>query len=77
MVASGALDPTMIMRKSVRLQGIYVGSRAMFERMNRAIAAHRLRPVVDRSFEFTDARAAFHHMRGATHFGKVVVRVAS
>jgi hypothetical protein len=40
------------MMKSVRLQGIFVGSREMFERMNRAIAVNRLRPVIDRTFSF-------------------------
>ena len=34
----------------------------------------RLRPVIDRVFPFDDARAAYHHMRGASHFGKIVVR---
>ena len=31
---------------------ISVGSRADFEAMNRAIALHRLRPVIDRTFPF-------------------------
>lgn len=69
------VDPLPVMRKSVRLQGIYVGSREMFERMNRAIAAHTLRPVVDRCFAFEDARAAFHYMREGAHFGKIVITI--
>jgi NADPH:quinone reductase-like Zn-dependent oxidoreductase len=73
-LTGGQINPTPIMRKSVRLQGIYVGSRAMFERMNRAIARHRVEPVIDRVFEFEDARAAYHHMRAAQHFGKIVIR---
>ena len=72
---AGQINPTPIMRKSLRVQGIYVGSRAMFQAMNRAITAHRLRPVIDRSFPFEEARAAFHHLRAAGHFGKIVVRV--
>ncbi len=72
---AGQINPTPIMRKSLRVQGIYVGSRAMFQAMNRAIATHRLRPVIDRSFPFEEARAAFHHLRAAGHFGKIVVRM--
>lgn len=72
-LTGGEVNPVAVMRKSVRLQGIYVGSREMFERMNRAVAAHALRPVIDRTFDFDDARAAFHHMRSAGHLGKVVV----
>ena len=45
----------------------------MFEDMNRAIAAHGLKPVIDRVFAFTEAREAFRHMESATHFGKIVV----
>ena len=47
------------MRKSIKVQGIYVGSRRMFMDMNRAIAAQRMKPVIDRTFAFEDARAAY------------------
>jgi len=33
---------------------IYVGSREMFEAMNRAIALHQIKPVVDRVFPFSE-----------------------
>jgi NADPH:quinone reductase-like Zn-dependent oxidoreductase len=68
---------TPILHKQLRVQGIYVGSRAMFEEMNAAIAKSEMRPVIDRVFDFDDAREAFVHMRSASHFGKIVVRVAS
>ena len=55
------------------MQGIFVGSREMFEAMNRAFALHRMQPVIDRVFEFGDARAAYEHLRGASHLGKVVI----
>jgi NADPH:quinone reductase-like Zn-dependent oxidoreductase len=69
----GLANPLDVTRKSLVVQGIYDGSRAMFEAMNRAIAAHGLRPVVDRTFPFEAARDAFHAMRAAGHFGKLVV----
>ena len=74
-LTQGMLNATAVMRKSIRLQGIYVGSRSMFENMNKAIAAHEMRPVVDRTFPMQDARAAFHCMDKAGHFGKIVVTV--
>jgi NADPH:quinone reductase-like Zn-dependent oxidoreductase len=74
-LTGGQINPTAMMRRSLRVQGIYVGSRAMFEAMNRAISASELRPAIDRVFAFDDARAAFHHMQGASHFGKIVVTV--
>jgi NADPH:quinone reductase-like Zn-dependent oxidoreductase len=64
-----------VLRKQVHVQGIYVGSRADFVAMNRAIAQIRLRPVIDSEFAFADARAAFQKMEGASHFGKIVIRV--
>jgi NADPH:quinone reductase-like Zn-dependent oxidoreductase len=74
-LTGGQINPTPIMRKSLTVHGIYVGSRAMFERMNHAIAAAGLRPNIDRRFAFDDARAAYRHMRGAAHFGKIVITI--
>ena len=72
-LTGGAAVPTAIMRKSLTVHGIYVGSRTMFEAMNRAMEAARLEPVIDRTYAFADARAAFHDMRSAGHFGKLVI----
>ncbi len=69
----GTINPMPILRKSIRLNGIYVGSRAWFQQMNAAISANALRPVIDKAFPFTEASAAFHHMESAQHFGKIVL----
>jgi NADPH:quinone reductase-like Zn-dependent oxidoreductase len=71
----GEIDPRPLLMKNIRLQGIYVGSRAMFETMNRAIALHKLKPIIDRVFPFDQAVAAYQHLESGTHFGKVVIRV--
>jgi NADPH:quinone reductase-like Zn-dependent oxidoreductase len=64
-----------IIRKLVVVRGIYVGSRAMFEAMNRAVALHRTKPVIDRVFKFADASAAYKFQQSGQHFGKVVIAV--
>lgn len=74
-LTGGSINPTLVMRKSIRLQGIYVGSRRMFEDMNRAIEHHAMRPVIDQTYPFDEARAAFHAMHAAGHFGKLVISV--
>ncbi len=74
LAAGGDFDPRGILMKNVRVQGIFVGSRLMFEEMNRAIAANRMRPVIDRTFAFDEAREALGHMESGSHFGKIVVR---
>jgi NADPH:quinone reductase-like Zn-dependent oxidoreductase len=75
LTGGGEFDPRPLLMRNIRLQGIYVGSRAMFEAMNRAIALHRLRPVVDRVFPFDQAAQAYKHLQGGSHFGKVVIRI--
>ncbi len=76
-VLSGAepnISPTSILMNSVRVQGIYVGSRAMFERMNRAIEFHQIKPVIDRVFPWTDFKEALRYMQAQRHFGKICLR---
>ncbi len=63
----------LLAEKRLRLHGILVGSRAMFERMNAAVSAHRLQPIVDRVFPAAAVADAFHHLAGAAHCGKVCV----
>jgi NADPH:quinone reductase-like Zn-dependent oxidoreductase len=57
----------------VRVQGIAVGSRERFEAMNRAIAKHKLRPVVDKTFPLEKTAEAFGRMQRGEHFGKIVI----
>ncbi len=71
---SGEINTASILRKNVRVQGIYVGSREMFEAMNKAIALHKLRPVIDRVFEFSEAPQALKYMESGAHFGKICIR---
>lgn len=68
-------NPISVFMKAIRLQGIFVGSRRMFEDMNKAISVNKLKPVIDRVFEFDQAREALKHMESASHFGKIVVRI--
>jgi NADPH:quinone reductase-like Zn-dependent oxidoreductase len=70
----GQVNPMPILMKNIRVQGIFVGSREMFEAMNRAIALHKLEPVVDRVFPFAEAVEAFRYMESGAHFGKVAIK---
>jgi NADPH:quinone reductase-like Zn-dependent oxidoreductase len=65
------LSPVPILMNSIRMQGVYVGSRVMFERMNRAIELHRIKPAIDRVFAWTDIKHALHYMESQQHFGKI------
>ena len=71
----GQINPLPALFNRVAIQGIYVGSRAMFESMNRAITANRLDPIVSRIFDFAEAREAYRYLKSGDHFGKVVIRI--
>ena len=68
-------NPVSVFMKAIKLQGIFVGSRQMFEDMNKAISINKLEPVVDRVYAFDEAIAALKYMESGSHFGKVVVKV--
>lgn len=70
------VDPRAFSGRLLTLRRIAVGSRSDFEAMNRLIAVHRLRPVIDRVFPVEDAEAAYRHLADNAHLGKVVIRVA-
>lgn len=71
---AATVNLTPVLMRNIRVQGIMVGSREMFERMNAAIAYHRLRPVIDRVFPFEEAPAAFAYLATGQHIGKVVIQ---
>lgn len=71
----GEVNPIPVLMKSLRLQGVYVGSREMFEDMNAALTANRIKPVIDKVYPFEEARGALELMESAAHFGKIVVTV--
>jgi NADPH:quinone reductase-like Zn-dependent oxidoreductase len=76
LTGAAGFSPTTVFMKAIRLQGIYTGSRSLFEEMNKAITVNKVRPVIDRVFEFDEAREALKYMESGAHFGKIVVRVA-
>ena len=69
------VQTVQILRKGIRLDGIYVGSREMFAQMLAEMERVKLKPVIDSTFEFADAPAAFQHIESGKHFGKIVIRV--
>jgi NADPH:quinone reductase-like Zn-dependent oxidoreductase len=70
---AAAGSPYGLLGKQASIQGVFVGSRGHFERMNAAILGNRLEPIIDRVFGFDDAPAAYRHLESAAHFGKVVL----
>jgi NADPH:quinone reductase-like Zn-dependent oxidoreductase len=70
----GTLGVSDLTSRGANVSSIFVGSRADFEAMNAFIDKHKIRPVIDRVFEFNDAKAAFDYLEKGS-FGKVVVKM--
>ncbi|AEH38332.1 zinc-dependent alcohol dehydrogenase family protein [Halopiger xanaduensis] len=72
----GQVHPGPILQKALTVKGsMGVGSRAMFDRMNSAIEAAALEPVIDRTFGFEEdeVREAYRYVDEGAHQGKVVI----
>jgi len=70
---AGDVSTGSILFKHIRVQGIYVGSRDLFEDMNRSISLHQMKPIIDRVFPFHEAKAALAYLESGAHFGKVCI----
>lgn len=71
---SASLPSMMIMSGAV-LRGVLVGSRQLFQDMNKAFEASKIKPAVDKVFAFEQAKEAFEHLKSQNHVGKVVIKV--
>jgi NADPH:quinone reductase-like Zn-dependent oxidoreductase len=79
-VLSQSSEPLQIgplLHKQIRLNGIYVGSRADFEEMNKASLMHSLKPAVDQTFAFYEVKQGLQTMESGSHFGKLVISMKS
>lgn len=73
--AGGRLDMLPILSKTLRIQGVVVGSVEMFERMIGMIEHLGVRPVIDVAFEMQDIATALEYLKAGRHLGKVIIKV--
>jgi NADPH:quinone reductase-like Zn-dependent oxidoreductase len=63
-----------VVTRNVRLQGVTLGSRDMFEDMVRAIELHGIKPAVDeKRYAFEEVAAAIAAIAQGRHFGKICI----
>jgi alcohol dehydrogenase len=74
---SAGIDFFELFGSGATLRHIAVGSREGLKDVARTIAMAGIKPVIDRVFDFEDAKEAFAHLESGSHFGKVVIRFAS
>lgn len=70
------LDPAAILVAGAIVRGIMVGSREMFEDMNRAIELNGIRPAIEHVYAFDEAKTALADLVKGQHVGKLVIRVS-
>jgi NADPH:quinone reductase-like Zn-dependent oxidoreductase len=77
-LAHGGADPgtAPLVARNIRATRVYVGSRVMFKDLLRALELRQVHPVIDRTFAFDEAPAAYRYLESQAHFGKVVIQVA-
>jgi NADPH:quinone reductase-like Zn-dependent oxidoreductase len=71
----GNIPALQLLDRNVNVSGIYVGSRENFEALNAFIDQHKVKPVIDKVFEFEDAPAAYELMESDQFLGKIVIRL--
>jgi NADPH:quinone reductase-like Zn-dependent oxidoreductase len=70
------IDPLLLFGSGAVVRTIAVGSRTQFAAMNRAVAAQRLKPEINRVFAFDEAVEAYRYYAEARPVGKVVIAQA-
>src|SRR5215472_14191933 len=69
----GNLDLRVLFAKQLTLLGSYMGSMGELHEVLKHVFAGKLKPVVDRTFPLSEARAAHEYLASSEQFGKVVV----
>jgi NADPH:quinone reductase-like Zn-dependent oxidoreductase len=72
---STSIPLPLILMRNVRIQGVTVGSKAAFERMNTFISKYQIKPIIDQVFAFEDVPKAFKYLGSGKHFGKVCLEI--
>jgi NADPH:quinone reductase-like Zn-dependent oxidoreductase len=71
----GQVNPLPILRKSLAVKGIYVGSGDMQKQFHAALEQNTIHPVIDRTFNFDQVKEAYQYLQSGRHFGKIVIRL--
>lgn len=64
-----------LINRNIALKGINIGPKDRVEEMLDVYASHQIHPVIDRVFDFDEAKSALQYVKDGKHFGKVVIKV--
>jgi len=72
----GGPNPRSLMMTAGSMRGIFVGSAAMAKRLNAAIDANGIKPLIGARFPMEQAKEAYAHAWGSGSFAKTVIELA-
>ena len=62
-----------LLSRQVQIRGIMMESTEELRALMRAVDALKLKPAIDKTFPFMQAKDAYHHLESQKHIGKVVI----
>ena len=71
--SNAAIDLRHLFARQLSLLGSYMGTMGELHEVLRHVFAGRLKPVVDRTFPLSEARAAHEYMEKSQMFGKIIM----
>jgi len=69
----GEIEISKLMPKEAIVQGVQVGSREMFLRMNQAITDDQLHPIVNKIYPVSAIKQALTELEQGSHYGKLCI----
>ena len=65
-----------VLMKNACVRGVLIGSVEQFNAMNTMIETHQIKPMIDKVFQFEDAKKAYEYQQSQQHIGKVVIQIS-
>jgi NADPH:quinone reductase-like Zn-dependent oxidoreductase len=69
------IDLRFLFSRQLSILGSYMGTKSEFATVLKLVAAGRLKPVIDRTFQLAECRLAHEYLESGEQFGKVVLVV--
>jgi len=65
-----------VLWSTASIRAVLVGSRNNFKNLSQAFEHHKIKPVIDKVYDFKNAPDAIEHLQSQRHVGKIVIKVA-
>jgi NADPH:quinone reductase-like Zn-dependent oxidoreductase len=76
MTFGDVIEPASFLAKGISLRGVPVGSRELQNDMIEFIERHNIKPVIYKTFEFSNVKLAYKAQLSSDIFGKIVINIS-